>query len=674
MWGPPWLVCGQRALILALCAGPAACFLLGVFLPAVTIKGQFVGEGAVNVTRSTAQGLRHFFAAGYLIPGLIVLTFSVVVPTVKCLCIGCVVPALVTGATGRLPQYITYNTLSFLRLIAKYQLVDVFVTLLTVSFLRQGVLETEAHIGLAFFTVFSVMSIVLIGQCQAVVAREEDLDGPIGGGEAKEAVEAKSPVEDVLDGYLLRATCGLFLLGYTVALLQPMLSVKVTFHDTLVVSEKSQTLPQIATGLLAHTHTAACRPGKLPALFLSLPVFLFVATTLLLPPVFAGLAFASTFVGCPAAVLSLLAWLGDWHMADVLALALLTALLGLNAFPALSAELPGEQWTCGFYFVLLMGSAMADMNQQVAARLRLWTRVLRTLDRDPGEGELVAFLPVCPGSSPDAKPAGESPETITVQALLRGLGARLTGTVLAIKAIGWAVFFWVWFASSGPPLRGLPEVNAALGRYLPEVNSALAATLPESVGACATAPAPCLERGDLYHEKGMLYEVRARWISGLRSTKVQSLVVSTPQYGTLEVALNAVIKSLPMSVYVGYIIPHATEGPLWDDTTACCGSDKRLQVVFRADCSERPPYVQHFTIRNVSVDLLAVHQSILGIEVQLADITEAAKGAVVEFFRPFLKGEAFIPWQTETLTLGQLLTKLIALNTDGRHPFLCPRP
>jgi len=623
------------------------------------VKGQFVGEGQIDETKSTIQSLVQFASEGYWLPAFLILIFSLVVPLIKLVYVFHILHCYMANLLPHMDADAVHGRLRTLRMLAKYQMLDVFLTVLMVAFLNQDVLVAEVRPGFLYFTMFGILSLAMTQALSQMVSRRLPQPKPRPSADKF----TQSAVSDFIRCWLLRAACVTYAIGLSAALVKPILTVKVTFDKSLIVSESTQTLSEVAWTLLDHAH----HHGQ--TRFQYLPAVLLIGLGVALPTLFVALAFLGTIAPSPA-LSRILEAIADWHMADVLALALLTLLLSLNSFESLSAETPGSHWTSGFYFVLLMGAAAADLGLSQVSSLVDTGRHLPVANQENGE---MALLLSKDSSSVSKHPDPEPPITWTECAC--GFLAALSGPVLLFKAAMWGIFFALWFLHPDLPTKTLEAVNVDLERNLARINAALQATAPQSFGACKTAPHPCLESGDLYQHRGTLYEVRARWISGLKSTEIRGLVLSSPHTGKLELSLRGVVHSLPMSLYIGYILPGlASTGALWDNTEACCGTDKAFHVVFRADCHENPPYVSHLAVHKVTVDPLPIHETVVGIDIPLTDISDAARGALAKFFQPLLEGSAFIPWGADQLTVGQLLTKLIALNVGRGNPFSCPAP
>ena len=113
-------------------------------------------------------------------------------------------------------------------------------------------------------------------------------------------------------------------------------------------------------------------------------------------------------------------------------------------------------------------------------------------------------------------------------------------------------------------------------------------------------------------------KVEARWISGLRFTQLQTVVLTAPQAGRLALTLAAVIPSLPLSLRIAQCVTPRnwfthTCTTVWDNIDACCGLQRHVRVVLAANCSEETPYITGMEIQSVEIEALQVRENIIGL-------------------------------------------------------------
>ena len=473
----PWN--DQLLLVLFVCT--YFCFVLGVFLPIVCLEGRFTGEGGFSVRKSTVQSVHQFFSSGFWFPGSLVLVFSLLVPLSKFIFLSWLFAASLfdPDPQGGLEGTEGYSLwvrrgVSLLKRVAKYQLLDVFVTVLMVAFLNQSMVATRVQAGFLFYCVFSGLSMVLASLMEGrmVPPSVGGVPTPVGVGEP--------------GLWFLWLDCGLFLFGFVYCLVSPVLAVKVTFQQAFVISEASLSMTQ-AVGVLFTIQAAQS--------YLRLPGLLLCVGGLVLPLLFVALALRSSLPRCPSFVYRALSVLSDWQAAEVLALAILVTLIGLNSFPSLLAQTPGHPWFSAFYAVLLCGFTAWDLTTVQVPKL-LQARALPPLGEDGAAEAQPLLLPV------------EQPESQRPAEVLRQIVRHiLTGPMVLTKATGWTIFLLVYLMCPTLPPETLDIINVRLQDNLPLINRALGHALPESVGACATAPPPCVEQGMLYSYQSRLYEV-----------------------------------------------------------------------------------------------------------------------------------------------------------------------
>ncbi|EER15521.1 hypothetical protein Pmar_PMAR001943 [Perkinsus marinus ATCC 50983] len=132
-----------------------------------------------------------------------------------------------------------------------------------------------------------------------------------------------------------------------------------------------------------------------------------------------------------------------------------------------------------------------------------------------------------------------------VPPLWKRLLQRMTGTVLVIKAVSWGIFFIVWSMHTSMPPVDLDVINLSLRGNLPLINGALQDALPSSLGACTIdplhiAPKPCVGNSSLYYVRERVYEVNARWVTGLRTTKLENIYLSVPKENRLALSIEGI--------------------------------------------------------------------------------------------------------------------------------------
>jgi hypothetical protein len=256
-----------------------------------------------------------------------------------------------------------------------------------------------------------------------------------------------------------------------------------------------------------------------------------------------------------------------------------------------------------------------------------------------------------------------------------------------MKAIGWGVFFLVWFMQAGVNPVDIDKINTALRANLGIINSALEGSLPRTVGNCSDPGAlnlqPCVGDAPLYYNKDR-YEIEARWLTGVNTAHLEAIVLSAPVKQKIALTIAGQMENIPMSLGIGecftpdvYITGKCDK--IWDNTDACCGSNKRFSIVVIADCFEDFPFVRNIAINKVGLDPIVISVSVIGFKVNLEDVTEKIRLALTNVLQPYVSDKAFINWgdKEPALTLADLVNRIIKLNAGGMSAegkFTCPDP
>lgn len=353
-------------------------------------------------------------------------------------------------------------------------------------------------------------------------------------------------------------------------------------------------------------------------------------------------------------------------------------LVSLNSFENLSAEAP-EGLLSGFYFFLMYGLSCFDISTSFN-RHDIEPTPPVTLDTDvPASAEINAEAPLLRGSS--------NPPHSGQPSMSRKILSKLSGSFLMMKAFGWGAFFLVWFMQAGVNPVDLDKINTALRANLGIINSALESSLPRTVGNCTDPGAlnllPCVGDQPLYYNKDR-YEIEARWLTGVNTAKLDAIVLSAPIKNKLALSISGAMESIPMSLAIGecftpdvYITGKCDK--LWDNTDACCGANKRFNIMVIADCFEEFPFVRNITISKVGIDPIVISVSVIGFKIDLEDVTEKVRVAITDVLQPYVSTEAFINWgdKEPPLTLADLVNRIIKLNAGGMSAegkFTCPDP
>lgn len=186
----------------------------------------------------------------------------------------------------------------------------------------------------------------------------------------------------------------------------------------------------------------------------------------------------------------------------------------------------------------------------------------------------------------------------------------------------------------------LPDQLNRLGNVMrPQIRNLAAQHLPKTYGNCKerNPPAKCEEGGNLYVKRQRLYKVKARWISGINDLNLDSFAVAPMDDGRLNISLVIRTTDLPMSLRLETCTRLTGCVKLWDNTSACCGKNKRLWATIIASCNTQSPYLRNPILSFLHMDQIKVYNKIFGkYKVKLADVTKAAENGVKQAVRGFL--------------------------------------
>lgn len=608
----------------------------------IIIHNAFHFQGSLHIEKSTIQSLQHFWEQGVYLPFVLILVFSVIFPVYKFF----LIVAIMT-AKNRQSLHKAIEWSSHLRQTAKFQFLDIFVAIFMRAYLNQDILHTELKEGFFVYLAFCILSLITAEVLTVLVDPSHLYD------------DTRPAQMNQLDKLMFLMSAGGMVTGLVWACFRSVLVVKVALRGSLTVSQSSLSLLDILVELLFQSTDKDPATGteSLFALDAIVGAVVILVVGIAVPLLFVSIKlFGSSFSSRKLFA----TFVHDWALGDVMALGLFTTLISLNSFDNLSAEAP-EGLLSGFYFFLMYGMSCFDLSTSHA-----------------------------PQPLPHAVDETESPLLTTpsgTENIRRKLLSKLSGSFLLMKATGWGVFFLVWFLHAGVNPVDIDRINTALRANLGIINSALQSSLPRTVGNCSDPAAlnlqPCIGDAPLYYDKGR-YEVEARWLTGVNSARLDAIVLSAPVKQKLALTIAGAMEAIPMSLAIGecftpdvYIT--GTCDKLWDNTDACCGTNKRFSIAVLADCFEEYPFVRNISVAKIGIDPIVVSVSVIGFKLDLQDVTENVRVALTNVIEPYVSEKAFIQWgdKDAPLTLADLVNRIIKLNAGGMSAegkFTCPDP
>ena len=625
------------------------CLYPGLFWPSVRLEGQhknWDNKGSASTQRSTVDAIFELYSRGFMLTSMILLFFSVLIPCMKLLLFvsSLFKPLLKVNSNEFL------DTRRVLRLLAKYQMVDVYVAVITAAYVRTEIVHAELLTGFYFFLFYCLLSIV----------SAQLLDSNSYG--------AQESVASDLEKFLLFTSSVMFVAGLGWALFLPFLTVRFYFQGRIVLAEKTLAMGGLIWSLFTEGGWGSFCLGLL-CLF----------CVIVAPCIYFCLSLQALIIGKKPQ-----AWLGEWSHLDVFSISLVTALFVINSFDTtLRAAVP---W--GFYSVLMAGMSDWEVNKKFLLPIIIpLTRYDSLSDVEEGEKDFELAEPVRIGrSSSDeggmssrsrAKSQSISPvarkDKTSYLSIFVEIVRKLGVPFFLLKALGWVVFFAVWIANSSHPQLDLSELNQTLESNLPLVSASLASVLPERVGD-----------GKLFYERGTTVETLARYLEGFKSVNVTRMRLSSSN-GKMVLSVNGSFNDIALSLFIGQCL---SPDNLFHDKTVIPSCDQvwdsmhnwtnvKWSVKLTGNCHSKRPFVSQVRLDHVSVDSpMQVQQAVLGglVKLNLDDLSNRFKEGIQSVLKPLMEGkDPWIPWGDKKYELGEFLSQIVALNTHaGEDNIQCP--
>jgi len=128
--------------------------------------------------------------------------------------------------------------------------------------------------------------------------------------------------------------------------------------------------------------------------------------------------------------------------------------------------------------------------------------------------------------------------------------------------------------------------------------------------------------------------------------------------------------ALPLSLWVGECLTFDQCIKIWDNTNGCCGNDKHFQVNITVDCQNTFPYLNNARLGDLALDKFEITENIIGVKVDVADITNNIEAAVSSLLTAYLTTNAFINLNGTKVTLLYFANAEIQSYTHDA--FICP--
>ncbi|RHY33405.1 hypothetical protein DYB32_001641 [Aphanomyces invadans] len=110
-----------------------------------------------------------------------------------------------------------------------------------------------------------------------------------------------------------------------------------------------------------------------------------------------------------------------------------------------------------------------------------------------------------------------------------------------------------------------------------------------------------MDTGYLLAQTSALYDIKARWITGINAVNVGNLEYAA-DVATGAVTLNVILgfESLPLSLRIDACLAGKCT-KFSDGTTACCGGPKTVAIAAKVSCSESYPFLRNFTFTKIEI-------------------------------------------------------------------------
>lgn len=609
---------------------------------------------AYKETKSLLQTISYLWHNRLYFSMALIFIFSLMVPVTKIIGSAMLLHVM-RRRSGQEVRRDYKHLIDFLHYTASYQLLDIFVGVLFVSFFTSD--SAEAQFGPGFYWFFSYCVV----SCGFAQVMEEDLSrGAVTVNAKVEAAQLSR--EDITSGAAAGSTLSLFgyaerrsdlrsvlffSLCYVVLLVagivQPLLEVSTMFSG---ISLDKRTLT--VTSMLLEETPSFTHPLVSCLLILFVLVLpLIYVVVVVMSAVLADTSTTGVRTSRQRILDILVLVLRPWVMTDVLGLGSMIFLFMVQDPATLTRSPPGS-WGLECFL---------------------------------GAGVSLFFLRwFIDGADPHTETSGTSTSSSS-------FCAKLTK-------------FWIcvvlWVVSCLVVIIGVPgQIPAYSFHSLEEVCQntkpmldAAAAGIPATYGACnaraTKPPLPCIGHESLYEqddaEKGY---VRALWISGLNTLRFERCSLekhpSLPgkdkasSIGAPEVyrlALHGMFDRI--SMYLDLNQCGSLGCTRINSADSCCGDDIRFRIEFQMQCSpDRPGELEGIRVTNCSTGPMYVHQDKFGgmLQVDAYDVgPEVAK--VVQQRIAEILDDTKITWGGHSLTLPQFLSRLVAYNAP-RNQFIC---
>ena len=642
------------------------------------------------ISRSTVQLIVELLNSGYYFPCGVIFLFSVVSPGIKLLVIlyGEIVGNIFRILVDDMSKIVDLR--KALRVIAKYQCVDVFVSIITRVLVDSDFVTCRLEKGFYFFSFYSLVSIL--------AAQVSDTIPPNSSSSSTASFPhsiSRAQTMSSLDMFLLLSSVSMFVFGITWSLLFPILSLKFMFQSKIVVGESVSSLENFVNFSAENVF-----PSCLVLITCILVPCVAVLVSVLIETLSSKRSVDNKFLIPLSKSLQILS---DWCLIEVFAVSLLTSLFLFASFGLLRASAP---W--GFYAVLMAAMSAFEILKKSHPHTPPISSNYAPVSHTPGEEgetEMKEFRLNSSDEEGEDEDVPSSPVVVVPRGglvyVLMTITRKLGLPFFLLKALGWVVFFAVWFMNSGSGSVDLNSLSSTMRSNIPLVSKALKSSIPYAIGMCSdlelvkiynntSSASNCIYKEYLHYEKNTAYEVLARWLSGFDKIRILDMYVSVPENKKLALTVKGQFDQIQLSLFIGQCLGNIFDSDSSDKKNSqipICSKifDKihnwesvKWSVQVTADCATSSPFVRNIFVDEVSLESeMTIKEEIgFGVSIPVKDLSDHFKQGIKESLQPFIaSADPWIPWGPNQYDISTLLSILIKLNIDstsGADYFSCP--
>ena len=205
----------------------------------------------------------------------------------------------------------------------------------------------------------------------------------------------------------------------------------------------------------------------------------------------------------------------------------------------------------------------------------------------------------------------------------------------------------------------IDQFNKFIATEIGTITEALQNVIPASYGDCGrhSPPQPCQDKGSdlFYTHKSWAYKATARWIAGLKTIAFDSIKVGADADGNLNSVVGAGhFENLPVSIHIEECFTFDKCSNMWDNSDACCGSDKHFAVTIDVKCDSSTKRLEYLNLGKLDLDDFKITESLGKLSLPSYDITNSVHGAASGVLGDYLS-EAFIPYNGTKVTIVDYL-------------------